>query len=320
LSIFSDPPSITKKPSNGLYKAHKGDDVFLSCEGKGTPEPTITWTRMNKKLPDGSAQIEATELSFKNVNRHHSGTYVCTANNGFGKAVKEKIHVEVEYSPEVEVEEYFIHATETNKVELVCNVHAHPQATVVWMKNSVELTGDDATLGRVGHRHTLTIPSIKDSDFGNYTCRAKNIHGESYKVLEVSGLAGYADFKSSPRGHEPQSYNLEWTSESQSDIMEFELMWREEGGSWEGFTVPSYRLSSYNWSGKYAFTNLKPATRYEARVAAENSLGWSRPSPTFHFATFGAEPYTREVGSATQISTSMASLFVSFIVLYLINC
>ena len=46
LSIFSDPPSITKKPSNGLYKAHKGDDVFLSCEGKGTPEPTITWTRM----------------------------------------------------------------------------------------------------------------------------------------------------------------------------------------------------------------------------------------------------------------------------------
>ena len=55
------------------------------------------------------------------------------------------------------------------------------------MKNSVELTGDDATLGRVGHRHTLTIPSIKDSDFGNYTCRAKNIHGESYKVLEVSG-------------------------------------------------------------------------------------------------------------------------------------
>ena len=92
-----------------------------------------------------------------------------------------------------------------------------------------------------------------------------------FSRIQYLGLAGYADFKSSPRGHEPQSYNLEWTSESQSDIMEFELMWREEGGSWEGFTVPSYRLSSYNWSGKYAFTNLKPATRYEARVAAENS-------------------------------------------------
>ena len=113
-----------------------------------------------------------------------------------------------------------------------------------------------------------------------------------FSRIQYLGLAGYADFKSSPRGHEPQSYNLEWTSESQSDIMEFELMWREEGGSWEGFTVPSYRLSSYNWSGKYAFTNLNPATRYEARVAAENSLGWSRPSPTFHFATFGAGKYT----------------------------
>ena len=81
---------------------------------------------------------------------------------------------------------YFPHCVNIFFVQ-VCNVHAHPQATVVWMKNSVELTGDDATLGRVGHRHTLTIPSITDSDFGNYTCRAKNIHGESYKVLEVSG-------------------------------------------------------------------------------------------------------------------------------------
>ena len=42
----------------------------------------------NKVLPDGSKQIEANELTFKNVDRHHSGTYVCTANNGYGMNIE----------------------------------------------------------------------------------------------------------------------------------------------------------------------------------------------------------------------------------------
>ena len=105
------------------------------------------------------------------------------------------------------------------------------------------------------------------------------------------GLAGYADFKSAPSGIEPQSFVLEWSSESQSPITEFELMWREEGGEFELFPVPSHKENSFNWSGKYALNNLKPATRYEAKVVAKNDLGWSRPCPPFHFATFGAGEY-----------------------------
>ena len=105
------------------------------------------------------------------------------------------------------------------------------------------------------------------------------------------GLAGYADFKSAPSGTEPQSFVLEWSSESQSPITEFELMWREEGGEFELFPVPSHKENSFNWSGKYALNNLKPATRYEAKVVAKNDLGWSRPCPPFHFATFGAGEY-----------------------------
>merc|ERR1712223_350766 len=75
-----DPPSIVKTPSNGLYKAHKGDDVTLICVGSGNPKPVITWTRLiynhlptpgvqyldnylpalkNKKLPDGREKMEA---------------------------------------------------------------------------------------------------------------------------------------------------------------------------------------------------------------------------------------------------------------------
>ena len=33
---------------------------------------------------------------------------------------------------------------------------------------------------------------------------------------------------------------------------------------------------------------LKPATRFEATVAAQNDEDWSRHSPIYHFSTFGA--------------------------------
>ena len=106
------------------------------------------------------------------------------------------------------------------------------------------------------------------------------------------GLAGFANFKSAPRGNEPNSFLLEWTSESQTPIEEFELTWRQEDGQWEGFTVPAYKVNEYNYSGKHAFTALSTATRFEAKVSAKNQEGWSRLSPSFHFATFGAGKYT----------------------------
>ena len=83
---------------------------------------------------------------------------------------------------------YFLNFRESSKVELVCLVHAQPHATIHWFKNSVQLTEDNVTLEKIGHKNTLTIPSLSHSDYGNYTCRAKNIHGESSKVLEVSGM------------------------------------------------------------------------------------------------------------------------------------
>jgi len=137
----------------------------------------------------------------------------------------------------------------------------------------------------------------------------------------VSGLAGFANFKSDAQGMEANTFLLEWTSESHTPINEFELNWRKEDGDWEIFTVPAHRDNSIIWNGKWSFPDLEPATRYEARVLAKNTEGWSRPSPSYHFATFGAEPRTSP-GSA-PISKShhriVTALFVILIakILYL---
>ncbi len=111
-------------------------------------------------------------------------------------------------------------------------------------------------------------------------------------LLLPQGLAGFANFKSAARGNEPNSFLLEWTSESQTPIEEFELTWRQEDGQWEGFTVDAYKVNEINWAGKHAFTGLSSATRFEVKVSAKNQEGWSRLSPSFHFATFGAGKYT----------------------------
>ena len=106
------------------------------------------------------------------------------------------------------------------------------------------------------------------------------------------GLAGFANFKSAARGNEPNSFLLEWTSESHTPIEEFELTWRQEDGQWEGFTVEAHKVNEISWAGKHAFTGLSTATRFEVKVSAKNEEGWSRLSPSFHFATFGAGKYT----------------------------
>ena len=36
------------------------------------------------RMPDGEKDMEADELSFTHVTRHHSGIYECVASNGFG--------------------------------------------------------------------------------------------------------------------------------------------------------------------------------------------------------------------------------------------
>lgn len=302
------PPTITKSPSNGLLKVDKGDSVTMSCYGQGKPKPKISWRRLGKKMPDGRMEIEAEELSFKSVTRQHSGTYECVADNGFGQPARQTIHVDVDYLPEVEAEEIFVHASTGNNVELVCNVHAHPKPTVKWFKNTMELTDETAQLEQHGHRYTLNLPTVDESDLGNYTCRAQNQLGKAERILEVSGKAGFAKFTSKQKGTEPTTFLLEWKSESSTPITAFELRWREHGdGSWHSEEITPIRLNNYEWAGKHSIRDLKAASRFEATVAAMNSEDWSRHSPTYHFSTFGAEPLT-DPNSSTSIQPFLSTI------------
>lgn len=93
----------------------KGGSVRIECSASGNPSPNVTWTRKNNILPNGELLIRDFEvsvlmvlslnlgeeklpsqiLSIENMDRHKGGVYICTANNGVGKAASSQVILHV---------------------------------------------------------------------------------------------------------------------------------------------------------------------------------------------------------------------------------
>ena len=74
---------------------HEGSNLQLFCEASGNPKPNITWTKMLKDGSSSKVMHYGSTWNFTNINRNDSGTYKCTANNGFGNPVSRAINVDV---------------------------------------------------------------------------------------------------------------------------------------------------------------------------------------------------------------------------------
>jgi len=313
------PPSIDSS-TPALIQVKKGDDITLNCKGSGSPRPTVKWSRVGKPMPDGSNDIESEIVTFSDVSRHHAGTYVCSASNGHGKEASKKVEVNVEYSPEMEVGEVFVHTKTGDKAEIVCQVHAFPPPTVEWSFNGNAISSSErAKIGKVGSRHTLTIAKVHPSDFGTYTCQASNTLGNVERNIEMSGHASPAHFESSPSGHSEDTFKLEWRSKSFTPIEEFLLeVSLSPSGSWTSYSIVPTKEGAFYFAGKQFLTELQPATPYRARVTAKNGEGWGQPGPVWNFATKGAVPSPASVtASATSFSTSFKFLVPCITILIL---
>ena len=81
---FSVKPEVRPVPDNGVIVTTEGNFVTLECEViRGFPTPIIHWTRKGQKMPTGEDSIEGLSLTYTAVTRHHSGNYICSADNGF---------------------------------------------------------------------------------------------------------------------------------------------------------------------------------------------------------------------------------------------
>ncbi|XP_063987212.1 uncharacterized protein LOC135167689 isoform X2 [Diachasmimorpha longicaudata] len=84
-------------------------------------------------------------------------------------------------------------AAAESRIKLTCTVLGDPDPFILWMQNSRELfqpsnryciTNDNGVV-------SLEIYSVKLQDSGEYTCIAKNVHGEAHTEAKLKVYAGY---------------------------------------------------------------------------------------------------------------------------------
>lgn len=78
----SVPPAVTGETD---YNALFGDNVTLTCSADGTPEPTISWSKLVSSLPSGHI-VDGGDLQLSLVRLEDSGIYRCLATNAAGNA------------------------------------------------------------------------------------------------------------------------------------------------------------------------------------------------------------------------------------------
>ena len=58
---------------------HEGNNITLTCEAGGNPEPlTFTWHKDNSKVTGATSR----SLTYEAISRDDAGVYTCTAGNG----------------------------------------------------------------------------------------------------------------------------------------------------------------------------------------------------------------------------------------------
>jgi len=314
-------PVINVTPEKLVVK--EGDDAQFSCTVEaGNPAPEVRWRRRDHKMPDGQDTIQGTSIHFRRVTRHHSGHYICEADNGFGNSpVAKEVRLEVHHAPHVEALSSQLFTGSGREEKLLCTVHSSPKAVVTWTRNGepVERDSEGLVIESQGNRHSLTVLSVEKKYLGVYACHAANAYGADSKKIEVSGLAKPPTYTSPDTSLHRDSYSLAWSTESHSPVSSFRVSYRKASSpTWTTMEVaPSPSSTSTSWLGTALLSHLSEATQYQARVQTRNQFGFSKPEQVFNFATKGAVPFHQPSTSSSR--SLLPSLFVSLLPIMVVS-
>jgi len=298
------PAAIEQYPSGGLVTVEEGGAIELVCLANGRPIPEITWKYEGNEILNEYYKettfpnsTRSSVYQIQNTRRNNSGRYVCNADNGVDVPAIANFHVQVNYAPEIIVEKMWVHAGLGTLTELVCHIDAVPTAQVTWYRESNDRITTSkhiiALSDANGAKHTLRFGSVRDVDFGVYTCKAENILGLAQASIEISGKAAGASLRVAPPRDgnqletEGRRHRLIWEVISHTPIIEYRLWLRprdQKKDKWINITIglPSASTTSFLHSYSYILstpvTDGNDGTIYEITVQSRNKFGWSAES------------------------------------------
>ncbi|XP_066024436.1 fibroblast growth factor receptor 2-like isoform X3 [Pocillopora verrucosa] len=152
----------------------EGGNLKLTCKASGKPEPNITWTEEKEGNHGNSVLQVGKVLTITKVSRNDSGTFNCTAYNGFGEADSQTVHVDVTYSPKIVKfkTEYFVDVQQSETLN--CQAEGNPPPTYTWIPCDSEQGCD---------KNTLHISQVLNN--ANHTCKVANLLGNDERTASV---------------------------------------------------------------------------------------------------------------------------------------
>ncbi|KAG8273499.1 hypothetical protein J6590_019209 [Homalodisca vitripennis] len=245
-----------------------GDNVTLACVAKGTPTPTVKWTKL---LPDQSSGLvtDVTEgvsiLKIQNVTASHASVYTCIAS----QVISQRKTNTVSITKEVVVEEILTPPVLTKKpksqvlptaktIRFQCEAEGNPIPQVVWYKNGYKLHIN----GRIKLRDELVLSNTVSNDSGVYQCIATNSVGSVWAAARLQVNAS----KNQPRPPthltcttlSATTVNLTW--EQINPVNAFTIHLLPTDGGEERMSVMEMEVGQQNQT--FTVEKLPPYTNY----------------------------------------------------------
>ncbi|XP_046858840.1 carcinoembryonic antigen-related cell adhesion molecule 5-like [Xenia sp. Carnegie-2017] len=182
----------------------KGQNVIVTCESDGYPEPTYTIYHNGAVISNKKTYI------INSINFSNAGSYRCEAKNKLendSSDVKNLTIITVKPTVVINCSTPLV-VNEGDNVSCVCRGEGGiPPANVTWFDKHNNIIGDVGVVSK-----TLVITNVTLNDGGNYRCKAQSYNDPRFrdeKSIEVTVKATYNVLCDDQKGRIKQ-YKTEW--------------------------------------------------------------------------------------------------------------
>uniref|UniRef100_A0A7E4VRS3 Ig-like domain-containing protein n=1 Tax=Panagrellus redivivus TaxID=6233 RepID=A0A7E4VRS3_PANRE len=154
------------------------DDEDTATEEISAEDPVVNRRRRHTVQWNDEKTIQ---LTVNDIQMANTGKYSCYAHNVAGES-HESAHVYIAHKPVfTNTSATSVRHKEGDAAEIYCEVNAVPAAELELLYNGQTFYANGASVTQVktDNKISVTFSKLSDSDFGKYTCTAKNSQGEA---------------------------------------------------------------------------------------------------------------------------------------------